>query len=184
MLNAGEKVVMLVGAGALHARQEVLAAAEALASPIVKALSGKGVVPDDHPHTTGGLGLLGTAPSEDAIESCDTLFMVGTNFPYTKYLPDPGKCKVVQIEAVLTCDSGTIATWAARHFHIRGDRQFFLSATRGDYRHHLVQGQDPPDEELAGDSRRASPEASRGRLRRPGVGAGWPMPRRRPCRPR
>ncbi len=65
----------------------------------MKTLPGKAVVPDDHPLTIGGIGLLGTAPAEEAMESCDTLFMVGTNFPYTKYLPEPGKCKVVQIEA-------------------------------------------------------------------------------------
>ncbi len=171
------------------------------ASPIVKTLSGKAVVPDDHPLTTGGIGLLGTAPSEEAMENCDTLLMVGTNFPYTKFLPEAGQAKVVQIEAdpvragnrlptevpwsatprrrsppsprflvrhqergfletprqecgrgqkrwtpwptssadpvqpqhlmkvidrlaaddaILTCDSGTIATWAARHFTVRG----------------------------------------------------------------
>jgi pyruvate dehydrogenase (quinone)/pyruvate oxidase len=208
VLNAGSKVVMLVGAGALHARREVLETAHRLASPIIKTLSGKAVVPDDHPLTLGGLGLLGTAPAEDAIDGCDTLFMVGTNFPYTKYLPEPGKCKVVQIEAdpiragnriatdvpmvadaaeglrallphltersdrkfldkmrqgmdgwrekmraiesieadpiqpqylmavidrladddaILTSDSGTIATWAARDFTIRARREFYLS---------------------------------------------------------
>lgn len=208
VLNAGRRVVMLVGAGALHARAEVLATADMLGSPIVKSLPGKAVVPDGHPLTTGGIGLLGTRPSEEAIDGCDTLFMVGTNFPYTKYLPSPGQARVVQIErdpvragnrlatevplvgdakdtlsalapllegkddrsflsdaqasmkkwrdqmealeeagsdpiqpqrlmravdhaaaddAILTCDSGTIATWAARHFEIRGDRQFYLS---------------------------------------------------------
>jgi pyruvate dehydrogenase (quinone) len=208
VLNAGEKVVMLVGAGALGARQEVLAMAERLASPIIKTLPGKAVVPDDHPLTIGGIGLLGTAPSVEAMEGCDTLLMVGTNFPYTKYLPESGSCQVVQIEtdpvragnriatdvpmvgdaneglaallplvqphsdrtflegaqqgmhhwrrrmealesieddpiqpqhlmmvvdrlaaedAILASDSGTIATWAARHFTIRGDRQFYLS---------------------------------------------------------
>ena len=199
---------MLVGAGALHARAEVLDVAERLGSPIVKTLPGKAVVPDDHPLTLGGIGLLGTKPSEDVMEACDTLLMVGTNFPYTKYLPAPGQARVVQIEAdptragnrvavevpvvgdakeglaalapllsrredrawlataqdamgdwkermramesadsdpiqpqrlmraidtaaaddaIMTCDSGTIATWAARHFDIRGDRRFFLS---------------------------------------------------------
>jgi pyruvate dehydrogenase (quinone) len=207
-LNAGTKVAMLVGAGALHARSEVRAAADTLASPIIKTLPGKAVVPDDDYLTVGGLGLLGTAPAQDVIEDCDTLFMIGTNFPYTKYLPESGKCKVIQIDvdpvrvgnriatdvplvgdtaetlnalqprliakddrsfldgaakdmsrwrermsaiegietdpiqpqrlmaaidrlatddAILTSDSGTIATWAARHFTIRGDRQFYLS---------------------------------------------------------
>ena len=208
VLNAGEKVAILAGAGALHAREELLAVAETLGAPIVKTLSGKASVPDDSPYTTGGIGLLGTAPSEELMDDLDTLFMVGTNFPYTHFMPEPGKVRVVQIEAdparagsriptevpvvgdareglqallpllkqrldtsflekyqkqmgrwreqmaalqdeardpiapqyvvgvldelaaddaVLTCDSGTIATWAARHWHIRGDRQFYLS---------------------------------------------------------
>ncbi|GII89663.1 pyruvate oxidase [Sphaerisporangium siamense] len=208
VLGAGERVAMLVGVGARHARGEVLAVAERLASPIVKTLPGKLVVPDDHPLTTGGLGLLGTAPSEELMEECDTLLMVGTSFPYGKYLPPDGQARVVQIDdepslvgmrrpteapvaadaklalqqllpmlepasdrsfltkyqrkmdawradmkalqnpsrnpiapqyliscvdeaagddAVLTCDSGTIATWAARHWTIRGGREFYLS---------------------------------------------------------
>ena len=208
VLNDGERVVMLVGAGALQARTEVLAVAEQLGSPIVKTLPGKACVPDDHPLTTGGIGLLGTRPSEEAMESADTLLMVGTNFPYTKHLPSPGQCKVVQIDssadrvgnrlptdvplvgdsaetlqlllpyiehradrsfledaqarmagwrekmqalddggrdpiapqyfmgvidrlaaddAILSADSGTIATWAARHWTIRSGREFFLS---------------------------------------------------------
>ena len=183
--------------------------AEMLGAPIVKTLSGKAVVPDDSPYTTGGIGLLGTRPTEELMDEIDTLFMVGTNFPYTKHLPAPGKVRVAQIEvdpiragsrvadrgpggrrrqggaagaaaaaqrgaptprswrsarsrwtswreqmaaledrdrdpiapqylvgvldelaaddAILTCDSGTIATWAARHWTIRGDREFYLS---------------------------------------------------------
>src|SRR4051812_38498067 len=99
VLNAGSKVVLLAGAGALGARAELLAVAERLASPIVKTLPGKACVPDDHPLTTGGIGLLGTKPSEEAMEAADTLFMVGTNFPYTKHLPPPAKVEVVQVEA-------------------------------------------------------------------------------------
>jgi pyruvate dehydrogenase (quinone) len=206
VLNDGSRVAMLVGAGAIHARREVLAVAEVLGSPIVKSLSGKAAIPDDHPLATGGLGLLGTRPSVEAMDECDTLLMVGTNFPYTTYLPE--KARVVQIElepmrvgnrcpvevplvgdaretlrallpmldragdrgflesaqramaewrkslealedpgrepiqpqylarlvdrhasedAILSSDSGTIATWAARHFDIRGDRGFMLS---------------------------------------------------------
>lgn len=98
VLNAGQKVVMLVGAGALDATDEVLAASEKLGAPVVKALLGKAVVPDDDPHTTGGIGLLGTAPSQEAMESCDTLFMIGTSFPYMEFLPKPGKARGVQIE--------------------------------------------------------------------------------------
>ncbi|MEU6206490.1 thiamine pyrophosphate-dependent enzyme [Micromonospora musae] len=208
VLNAGRKVAMLVGVGAREARDEVLAVAEALASPIVKTLPGKMVVPDDHPLTTGGLGLLGTRPSEELMEECDTLLMVGTSYPYGKYLPEPGQARVVQIDvdpsliglrlpveaavtadarlalgqllpmlqartdrsflgkyqksrdawlsdmvslrdpdrrpiapqylmgcvdeaatndAILTCDSGTVATWSARHWTIRGEREYYLS---------------------------------------------------------
>ncbi|HJP66512.1 MAG TPA: thiamine pyrophosphate-binding protein [Actinomycetota bacterium] len=208
VLNEGTDVVMLVGAGALGARAEVLTVAELLGSPIIKTLPGKAVVPDDHPLTTGGVGLLGTKPSEEAMESAKTLFMVGTNFPYTKHLPPPGQCRVVQVDvspvlvgnriptevplvgnaaetlaalvpllqrktdrsflekaqagmadwrsrmaalqdperepiapqylmgvidrlasddAILSADSGTIATWSARHWTIRGDRGFYLS---------------------------------------------------------
>jgi pyruvate dehydrogenase (quinone)/pyruvate oxidase len=206
-LNLGEKIAILVGAGALHARAEVEAVAEALGAPVVKTLPGKAVLPDTSPLTTGGIGLLGTGPSEDLMDEIDTLFMLGTNFPYTKYLPDPSKVTTVQIEAdparagmrmptvapvvgdvkeglkallpmltrkdqslvdkyghamdrwrkkmralenpertpiapqypvavlnelcaddaIMTCDSGTIATWAARHWDIRGERRFYLS---------------------------------------------------------
>jgi pyruvate dehydrogenase (quinone) len=207
VLNAGERIAILAGAGALHARTEVLEVADRLGAPIVKTLPGKAVVPDDHPLTTGGLGLLGTKPSEELMEECDTLLMVGTSFPYTKHLPAPQQAQVVQIDvdptllglrlplaasvtadsrlalqqllpllkagdrafltkyqvemdkwrkdmaalenpkrdpiapqylmhcidaaarddAILTCDSGTIATWAARHWTIRGNREFYLS---------------------------------------------------------
>ncbi|MGN9842292.1 thiamine pyrophosphate-dependent enzyme [Nonomuraea sp. H19] len=210
VLNHAERPAMLVGQGALHARQEVLAVAEALGAPVVKTLPGKAVIPDDSPYTTGGIGLLGTRPSEELMDDADVLFMVGTNFPYSKFLPEPGKARVVQFEAeptragarvptavpvvcdakeglaallpllsrrdgkahlekyqqmmakwrtdmqalenperdpiapqyaisildelatgdaILTCDSGTIATWAARHWTIRGGREFYLSGT-------------------------------------------------------
>lgn len=186
----------------------MLAVAERLGAPIVKTLSGKMVVPDDHPLTTGGLGLLGTKPSEELMESCDTLLMVGTSFPYASHLPKPDDVRMVQIDAdptllglrlpaeapvlgdaklalaqllpllreradrsfldraqrgmqtwrrdmavledgerepiapqylmgmvddladddaILTCDSGTIATWSARHWTIRGGREYYLS---------------------------------------------------------
>ncbi|MDQ3990390.1 MAG: thiamine pyrophosphate-binding protein, partial [Actinomycetota bacterium] len=207
VLNEGTKIAMLVGAGALGARAEVLQVAERLGSPITKTLPGKAVVPDDHPLTTGGIGLLGTKPTEDVMDGADTLFLVGTNFPFTEHLPKAG-IRTVQIEAdptragdriptevplvgdakqtlqallpllreqtdrsflddaqtamadwrgrmtalegsdrtpiqpqylmrtidrlaaddaVLSTDSGTIATWAARHYDIRGDREFMLS---------------------------------------------------------
>ncbi len=99
VLNAGQKVAILAGAGALHAREELLAVAETLGAPIIKTLSGKATVPDDSPYTTGGIGLLGTAPSEELMNDLDTLLMVGTNFPYTHFMPEPGKARIVQIEA-------------------------------------------------------------------------------------
>ena len=208
VLAAGRKIVVLAGIGARDAGPELLGIAEVLGAPIVKTLSGKAVVPDDHPLTTGGIGLLGTKPSERAMQDCDTLLMVGTSFPYSTHLPAPGQAQVVQIDrdpaligmrlpvqvplvgdsrkvlellqsrldrhddrtflterqremtawrsdmraledagrspiapqyvigclneaaddrAILTCDSGTIATWAARHWTIRGGREFYLS---------------------------------------------------------
>jgi pyruvate dehydrogenase (quinone) len=205
-LNEGTKIGILAGAGALHAREELIAVAEALDAPIVKTLPGKAAVPDDSPYTTGGIGLLGTKPSEDLMDEIDTLLMVGTNFPYTRHLPQGVRCAQIEADpvragariatelplvgdarqtlralfpllkqrteheflakytremnawrrsmaaledaerdpiapqylmaavselaaedAILTCDSGTIATWAARHWTIRDDRQFYLS---------------------------------------------------------
>jgi pyruvate dehydrogenase (quinone)/pyruvate oxidase len=208
VLNAAERPAILVGIGARGAGALVERAADVMGAPIVKTLPGKMVVPDDSPYVTGGIGLLGTAPSEELMADVDVLLMLGTNFPYTRYLPEPGKAKVVQVEldpmragnrlptdvplvgdvgatleallprlrrredrshlrryqeqvhewnaklaalesparepiapqylahqldrlaaddAVLTCDSGTVATWAARHWRIRGRREFYLS---------------------------------------------------------
>jgi pyruvate dehydrogenase (quinone) len=98
LLNTGEKVVILAGQGALGAADELEAAAEILAAPIVKPLLGKAAVPDDSPYTTGGIGLLGTAPSQEALENCDTLLIVGTSFPYIEYYPKPSQARGVQIE--------------------------------------------------------------------------------------
>jgi pyruvate dehydrogenase (quinone)/pyruvate oxidase len=209
LLNEGERIAILVGIGARGAGPLVEQLADRLGAPVIKTLPGKMVLSDDSPYTTGGLGLLGTAPSEELVEDIDTLVMLGTNFPYTKHLPAPGKVKTIQVEidparagvrmptqvpligdvaatleallpmlpsrsdrghlkryqakmrdwrtrmealesadrdpiapqylasllddlatddAVLTCDSGTVATWAARHWTIRGNREFYLSA--------------------------------------------------------
>jgi thiamine pyrophosphate-dependent acetolactate synthase large subunit-like protein len=209
VLNQGSRVAMLVGAGGLAARDELLAVAERLGSPIVKSLPGKAAVPDDHPLTTGCAGELGTRPSEDALAGSDTLLVVGTNFPWASSLPDPGKVRTVQLQtdlarvaaaaaaeaslvgdaaetlqallpmldrkrergflkevqagmvrwrrrlrelederhdpvqpqylmraidrhaaddAILAADSGLVATWSARHFDVRGSRQYLLSA--------------------------------------------------------
>lgn len=98
VLNAGKKVAILAGHGALHAGDEVEQLAEVLAAPVVKPLLGKGVIPDTSPYTTGGLGLIGTRPSEDAMEQCDTLLIIGSSFPYVAYLPRPGQARAVQID--------------------------------------------------------------------------------------
>jgi pyruvate dehydrogenase (quinone) len=208
LINAGQKVAILAGRGCLNARAEVLQLAEAVGGPIVKPLLGKGVVPDDSPFTTGGIGLLGTAPSQDALEECDTLVILGSSFPYMEFYPKPGTAKAVQVDvdpervglrypadvglvgtcrdvlhallplvqrkedrgfldtaqqrmhhwntlmhergtrtdmpmkpqvvahhlnklladdAIVSSDSGTIATWSARHIQMRGDMQYSLS---------------------------------------------------------
>jgi pyruvate dehydrogenase (quinone) len=210
ILNVGKKVAILVGRGALDARLEVEQAAEKLGAPVIKALLGKGVLPDDSPYTTGGIGLLGTKPSQEALEECDTLLMIGSSFPYIEYLPKPGDAQGVQIDmdpkriglrypvevglvgdsravlrellprlrrkdnrsflekaqkgmkewwklmeeratrrdipmkpqviahelgkrlrddAIVSCDSGTIATWWARHIPVRGNQMHSLSGT-------------------------------------------------------
>jgi pyruvate dehydrogenase (quinone) len=206
VLNEAGKVVILAGIGARGAADELLAASDLLGAPIVKTLSGKMVVPDDHPNVTGGIGLLGTKPSEDAVDGCDAIFLVGTNFPYTRWLPVEKRAVQIEIDpvrlgnripldaglvgdakatlrellpllrrkedrsfleqaqqeteswhesmaalespdrdpiqpqylmrlidryaaddAILDSDSGTIATWAARHFTVRAGREFYLS---------------------------------------------------------
>jgi pyruvate dehydrogenase (quinone) len=99
VLNAGMRVAILAGRGALGATDELEQLADVLAAPIIKPLLGKACVPDDSPFTTGGIGLLGTRPSHDAIENCDTLFLVGTSFPYIEFLPKPGKARGVQLDA-------------------------------------------------------------------------------------
>jgi pyruvate dehydrogenase (quinone) len=98
VLNDGKKIVILAGRGALHATDEVITLAETLGAPIIKPLLGKACVPDEHPYCTGGLGLLGTEPSDEALEKCDTIFMVGTSFPYMEFLPKPSKAVGVQLD--------------------------------------------------------------------------------------
>jgi pyruvate dehydrogenase (quinone) len=98
LLNDGNKVAMLVGAGALHATDEILEVAELLGAGIAKALLGKAAVPDDVPFVTGSIGLLGTKPSWDLMTECDTLLMVGSSFPYSEFLPKEGQAKAVQID--------------------------------------------------------------------------------------
>ena len=98
VLNAGKKVAILVGAGALGATDEVIEVAQKLQAGVAKALLGKAVLPDDLPWVTGSLGLLGTKPSWDLMKGCDTFFMIGSAFPYSEFLPDPGDARGVQID--------------------------------------------------------------------------------------
>jgi pyruvate dehydrogenase (quinone) len=98
ILNSGERVAMLVGAGALQATDEVIAVAERLGAGVAKALLGKAAVPDELPFVTGSIGLLGTKPSWDMMEGCDTLLMVGSSFPYAEFLPEEGQARGVQVD--------------------------------------------------------------------------------------
>src|SRR5436190_6425793 len=99
LLNQDGKTVILCGQGALGCGDLLEELADKLGAPIIKALLGKAVIPDDSPYTTGGIGLLGTLPSELAMEECDSLLIVGSNMPYSKYYPEAGKARAVQIDS-------------------------------------------------------------------------------------
>jgi pyruvate dehydrogenase (quinone) len=210
VINAGKRVAILAGRGALQATSELELLADTVGGPIIKALLGKAAVPDESPFTTGGIGLLGTRPSQEALENCDTLFIVGSSFPYIEFLPKPGTARGVQLDldptriglrypvevglvgdcprtlralipmltkkkdrsflktaqdgmkewnallheratrtdkpmkpqvvahelgkrlrddAIVCCDSGTVATWFARHIPARRGQMFSLSGT-------------------------------------------------------
>jgi pyruvate dehydrogenase (quinone) len=98
VLNAGQKVAILVGAGALHATDEVIAVADKLQAGAAKALLGKAALPDELPWVTGSIGLLGTKPSWNLMTGCDTLLMIGSGFPYSEFLPKEGQARGVQID--------------------------------------------------------------------------------------
>jgi pyruvate dehydrogenase (quinone) len=98
VLNSGERVAILIGAGAVHAADEVIDVAETLGAGVAKALLGKSVLPDDLPFVTGCIGLLGTKPSSDLMNGCDTLLMIGTGFPWSEFLPKTGAARAVQID--------------------------------------------------------------------------------------
>jgi pyruvate dehydrogenase (quinone)/pyruvate oxidase len=98
ILNAGAKVMILAGQGALGCEAELEAVSELLAAPVAKALLGKAAFPDDHPHCTGGVGLLGSEPSQTGLETCDTLLIVGSTFPYIEFYPKPSQARGVQID--------------------------------------------------------------------------------------
>jgi pyruvate dehydrogenase (quinone) len=98
ILNAASRVAILAGRGALGAHAELARTADLLGAPVAKALLGKAALPDDHPLTTGGIGILGTRPSQEAMEGCDALLIVGSTFPYVEYYPKPGQARGVQID--------------------------------------------------------------------------------------
>jgi pyruvate dehydrogenase (quinone)/pyruvate oxidase len=98
ILNSGKKIAILAGRGALNATDQLEKLADKLGAPIVKPLLGKACVPDESPYTTGGIGLLGTTPSQEAMETCDTLLIIGTSFPYMEFYPKPGQARAIQIE--------------------------------------------------------------------------------------
>jgi pyruvate dehydrogenase (quinone)/pyruvate oxidase len=144
VLNAGRKVAILAGRGALGAAGELEQLAEVLGAPIIKPLLGKAAVPDDSPYTTGGIGLLGTAPSQAALQACDTLFMVGTSFPYIEFLPRPGQARAVQldvdplriglrcpVEVGLVGDARVTLQMLLPQLRRQEDRSFLQSAQKG-----------------------------------------------------
>jgi pyruvate dehydrogenase (quinone)/pyruvate oxidase len=143
VLNAGAKIAILAGRGALGATDELERLAETLGGPIVKPLLGKAAVPDTSPYTTGGIGLLGTKPSQEALEQCDTLLMVGTSFPYIEFLPKPGQARGVQIDL----DPARIGLRYPVEVGLVGDSRQTLQAllpllTRNEDRGFLKQAQD------------------------------------------
>jgi pyruvate dehydrogenase (quinone) len=126
VLNAGEKVAMLIGQGAKGAADEVRAVADALGAGVAKALNGRAALPDDLPYVTGSIGLLGTKPSNDMMEGCDTLLMVGTNFPYSEWLPEPGQARAVQIDI----DARLVGNRYPTEVNLVGDARQTLAALR------------------------------------------------------
>jgi pyruvate dehydrogenase (quinone) len=124
ILNEGKKVAILAGAGALHATDELIEVAELLGAGIAKALLGKAAVPDDLPFVTGSIGLLGTKPSHDMMNDCDTLLMVGSNFPYSEFLPKEGQARGVQIDI----DARRASVRYPMEFNLIGDAKATLRA--------------------------------------------------------
>jgi pyruvate dehydrogenase (quinone) len=127
ILNAGERVAMLVGQGALGAAAEVAEVAELLGAGVAKALLGKAVLPDDLPYVTGSIGLLGTKPSWDLMQHCDTLLMVGSSFPYSEFLPEEGQARGVQIDI----DGKMLGIQYPMEVNLVGDSAETLRALRG-----------------------------------------------------
>jgi pyruvate dehydrogenase (quinone) len=126
LLNAGERVAMLVGQGALEATAEVVETAELLGAGVAKALLGKAAIPDELPYVTGSIGLLGTRPSWELMNGCDTLLMVGTSFPYSEFLPEEGKARGVQIDI----EPGRLGIRYPTEINLVGDSAATLRALR------------------------------------------------------
>ncbi|MGZ3839975.1 MAG: thiamine pyrophosphate-requiring protein [Flavisolibacter sp.] len=124
ILNEGEKIAMLVGAGAMGAAEEILQVAELLGAGVAKALLGKAVLPDDIPFVTGSIGLLGTMPSWSMMMDCDTLLMVGSSFPYSEFLPKEGKARGVQIDI----DGRMLGIRYPMEVNLQGDSRATLGA--------------------------------------------------------
>ena len=144
VLNACGRIAILAGRGALDATDALEQTADVLGAPIVKALLGKAAVPDDSPFTTGGIGLLGTRPSQEAFENCDGLLIVGSSFPYIEFLPRPGQARAVQIdldpvrislrypvEVGLSGDSRCTLEALLPHLDRKSDRSFLETAQQG-----------------------------------------------------
>ncbi|MGH8116822.1 MAG: thiamine pyrophosphate-requiring protein [Rhodanobacteraceae bacterium] len=126
LLNAGERVAILVGAGALGAADEVADVAELLGAGVAKALLGKAVLPDDLPYVTGSIGLLGTKPSWDMMSGADTLLMVGSRFPYSEFLPKEGQARGVQIDI----DPAMLSIRYPMDTNLTGDAKATLAALK------------------------------------------------------
>ncbi|OYD82021.1 thiamine pyrophosphate-dependent enzyme [Azospirillum brasilense] len=144
ILDAGKRIVILAGQGALKATDQLERLADKLGAVIVKALLGKAAVPDDSPFTTGQVGLLGTAPSQEALETCDTLLIAGSTFPYIEYYPKPGQARAIQIdidaariglrypvEAGLVGDCGLALDILTERVRRHEDRSFLTTAQAG-----------------------------------------------------
>ena len=169
VLNAGEKVAILAGAGALHAREELLAVAETLGAPIIKTLSGKATVPDDSPYTTGGIGLLGTAPSEELMERPGHAVHGRHELPlHQALLPEPGKVAVAQIEADPARAGARIATEVPVVGDAKESLQALLPLLKQRTRH-LVPGEVPEADGDAGASKMAALQDRAARPDRPAV---------------
>lgn len=124
ILNEGQKVAILVGAGARGAAAEILEVADLLGAGIAKALLGKDVLPDDLPYVTGAIGLLGTKPSWDLMSECDTLLMVGSNFPYAEFLPAEKQARGIQIDI----DGAMLGIRYPMELNLQGDSKHTLRA--------------------------------------------------------